>query len=54
MLAGGGELVTLITGAGAPDGLADVVREHLHRRYPDAEVVAYEGGQGRPLLIGVE
>jgi DAK2 domain fusion protein YloV len=55
MLSGGGELVTLITGAGLPDGLSAAVRERLHEHRPDVEAVVYEGGQDRyPLLIGVE
>jgi DAK2 domain fusion protein YloV len=55
MLSGGGELVTLITGTGAPAGLVEAVREHLHERSPDVEVVVYDGGQDRyPLLVGVE
>lgn len=55
MLSGGGELVTLITGAGVPEDLAEAVREHLHERRPDVEVMVYEGGQDRyPLLMGVE
>jgi DAK2 domain fusion protein YloV len=55
MLSGGGELVTLITGAGVPAGLAGAVAGHLRAHRPDVEVVVYEGGQDRyPLLIGVE
>ncbi|MEV4676083.1 DAK2 domain-containing protein [Actinomadura sp. NPDC049382] len=55
MLSGGGELVTLIVGAQAPDGLADALEEHLRREHPDVEVGVYAGGQERhPLLIGVE
>jgi DAK2 domain fusion protein YloV len=55
MLSGGGELVTLITGAGLPAGLVDTVEEHLHEHRPDVEVMVYDGGQDRyPLLIGVE
>ncbi|MDN3356639.1 DAK2 domain-containing protein [Actinomadura sp. DC4] len=55
MLSGGGELVTLITGAGLPGDLVETVRERLHAHRPDVEVVVYEGGQDRyPLLIGVE
>ncbi|MER7502948.1 DAK2 domain-containing protein [Nonomuraea pusilla] len=55
MLAGGGELVTLVTGAGAPPGLTSGVEEHLRRTRPDVDVAVYEGGQGGyPLLIGVE
>ncbi|MGI5273906.1 DAK2 domain-containing protein [Nonomuraea sp. CA-218870] len=55
MLAGGGELVTLVTGADAPDGLATGVADHLRRVRPDADLVVYGGEQGGyPLLIGVE
>jgi DAK2 domain fusion protein YloV len=55
MLGGGGELVTLLSGADAPDGLAEAVREHVGRRWPFVEVQAYPGGQPYyPLLVGVE
>ncbi|MEU1754964.1 DAK2 domain-containing protein [Micromonospora matsumotoense] len=55
MLGGGGELVTLLTGADAPAGLAEAVREHVSRRWPFVEVQAYPGGQPHyPLLVGVE
>ncbi|MFY1598698.1 DAK2 domain-containing protein [Micromonospora sp. WMMD737] len=55
MLGGGGELVTLLSGADAPDGLADAVREHVGQRWPFVEVQAYPGGQPHyPLLVGVE
>ena len=57
MLAGGGELVTLVWGddpfAGQP--VAEAVRAHLHATRLDVEVVIYGGGQAHyPLLIGVE
>ncbi|GAA3564277.1 DAK2 domain-containing protein [Nonomuraea rosea] len=55
MVAGGGELVTLVTGAEAPPGLAGHVEEHLRRTRPDVDLVVYDGEQGGyPLLIGVE
>ncbi|SET26968.1 DAK2 domain-containing protein [Nonomuraea wenchangensis] len=55
LVAGGGELVTLITGAGAPPELAECVEEHLRVTRPDVDLAVYEGGQGGyPLLIGVE
>ena len=55
LLDGGGELVTLITGAGAPSGLADRLGAHLELAYPLAEVIVFDGGQpSHPLLIGVE
>ncbi|MGW0806939.1 DAK2 domain-containing protein [Nonomuraea sp. NPDC002799] len=55
MVAGGGELVTLVTGSAAPTGLAARVEEHLGRARPDVDLVVYDGEQGGyPLLIGVE
>ncbi|MFG2075853.1 DAK2 domain-containing protein [Nonomuraea maritima] len=55
MVADGGELVTLVTGARAPAGLASRLQEHLGRAYPGVEVVVYDGAQdGHPLLVGVE
>ncbi|MFD9942534.1 DAK2 domain-containing protein [Nonomuraea sp. NPDC059023] len=55
MLAGGGELVTLVTGKDAPVRLAPHVERHLSTSRPDADLVVYPGGQGGyPLLIGVE
>ncbi|MFF3856635.1 DAK2 domain-containing protein [Micromonospora sp. NPDC002575] len=55
MLGGGGELVTLLSGADAPEGLADAVAEHVARHWPFVEVQAYAGGQPHyPLLVGVE
>jgi len=53
LLAPGGELVTLMEGAGAEPGLARAVAEQVARVSPEAEVVCYEGGPV-PLLIGVE
>jgi fatty acid kinase len=55
LLGGGGELVTLVTGADCADGLAADITSWLERSRPDVEVVAYSGGQPRyPLLIAVE
>ena len=55
MLAGGGELVTLVMGQAAPSGLADRIAGHIQRSRPEVEVVVYEGGQpAYPLLVGVE
>jgi DAK2 domain fusion protein YloV len=55
MLAGGGELVTLILGAEAPDGLADALGQHLAEHWPFAESTVYCGDQPHyPLLVGVE
>jgi uncharacterized protein len=55
MLGSGGELVTLVTGAGADPALADAVAEHVREGRPEVDTVHYDGGQSRyPLLIGVE
>ncbi|WP_188191655.1 DAK2 domain-containing protein [Nonomuraea sp. SYSU D8015] len=55
MVAGGGELVTLVTGADAPARLAAHIEERLRRTRPDVDLVVYDGEQGGyPLLIGVE
>ncbi len=55
LLAGGGELLTVVTGADAPTGLADSVVEVARARRPDLEVTRIEGGQELyPLLLGVE
>jgi dihydroxyacetone kinase-like predicted kinase len=55
MLSAGGELVTVVTGAGADPALATGVREWVRHEHPEADTVVYEGGQPRyPLLLGVE
>jgi DAK2 domain fusion protein YloV len=58
MVSAGGEMVTLVTGAGLglPTGeLVDAVAARVLARRPEMDVVAYDGGQsGWPLLIGVE
>jgi uncharacterized protein len=55
LLGGGGELVTLLVGAEAPDGLAHDLVAHLARHWPFVEVNSYVGGQPQhPLLVGVE
>jgi dihydroxyacetone kinase-like predicted kinase len=55
MLNGGGELVTLITGAQAPPDLSAQLTRHLGAQWPFVEIQAYEGGQLHyPLLVGVE
>jgi dihydroxyacetone kinase-like predicted kinase len=53
LLSGGGELVTLMEGAGAEPGLARRVADHIAQASPGLEVVCYDGGPV-PLLIGVE
>ncbi|MEV5412667.1 DAK2 domain-containing protein [Thermopolyspora sp. NPDC052614] len=55
MLSGSSELVTLVSGTGDGERLAETVRAHLAATRPDIDVTVYEGGQGGyPLLIGVE
>ncbi len=56
MLGGGGELVTLLTGADAPAAASSTTcAAHLAVRWPFVEVQAYDGGQPHyPLLVGVE
>jgi DAK2 domain fusion protein YloV len=54
-LAAGGELVTVLTGAGVDPGVGDALQEHVHRRHLGAELVTYHTGhRGDALLIGVE
>ncbi|MFD7133189.1 DAK2 domain-containing protein [Streptomyces sp. NPDC059894] len=55
MLAAGGELVTLVLGDEAPEGIAEHLRTRVRERYLAVDTVVYRGGrQGAPLLIGVE
>ena len=55
LLTGGGELITLLTGTGAPGDLGGLLSAHLARRWPFVEVQLFDGGQPRyPLLVGVE
>ena len=55
MLAGGGELVTVVTGGDADEGLGERLASYVEKAHPAVEVVAYEGGQPHyPVLLGVE
>jgi dihydroxyacetone kinase-like predicted kinase len=55
LLAAGGELVTLVTGEGAPGGFGPRLQAYVAERWPFVEVQCYEGGQPLyPLLVGVE
>ncbi|PRY63245.1 hypothetical protein BCF74_10278 [Knoellia remsis] len=55
LLSGGGELVTIVSGADASPGLVDGVAERLAKEHFEVEVVRIDGGQQvYPLLIGVE
>jgi hypothetical protein len=55
LLATGGELVTVVVGADAEDGLAAAVERYVATTYHAVEVTVYHGGQPHyPLLLGVE
>jgi DAK2 domain fusion protein YloV len=55
LLAAGGELVTVLTGAGVDDGVAAALGDHVHERHLGTELVSYHTGhRGDALLIGVE
>jgi dihydroxyacetone kinase-like predicted kinase len=54
LLTGGGELVTLVTGAGG-DALVEPCRGWIECEHPGVDVLVYDGGQERyPLLLAVE
>ncbi|MDF9716941.1 DAK2 domain-containing protein [Nocardioides sp. ChNu-153] len=54
LLAVGGELVTVVAGAGSGD-LAARLAAHVEEEHPGVDVVTYEGGQPRyALLVSVE
>ncbi len=54
LLGGGGELVTLVAGAG-DDGLTARCAAYLAEVHPTVDAVVYDGGQERyPLLLSVE
>jgi hypothetical protein len=55
LLAAGGELVTVLTGAGVDGGVGDALQEHVHSQHLGAELVTYHTDhRGDALLIGVE
>ncbi len=55
MLTGGGELVTIVSGADALDGASERLTDWVEKGHPAVEIVCYEGGQPHyPLLLGVE
>ncbi len=54
LLGGGGELVTLVAGAGSGE-LAEECEAWVEREFPGVDVVVHDGGQDRyPLLLAVE
>ena len=55
LLAGGGELVTLVTGEGVAPDLVRHLGDYLRQTYPAVDLAVHEGSQPRYLLLlGVE
>jgi dihydroxyacetone kinase-like predicted kinase len=55
LLVGGGELVTIVTGAQAPEGAGERLAELVEGGGSGLEVVLCDGGQPHyPLLLSVE
>lgn len=55
LLGGAGELLTLVSGAGVPEGLVAHLQRVVTESRPGIEVSTHEGGQaGYPLLLAVE
>jgi len=55
LLGGGGELLTLVTGAEDTDELGAHCAAYAAARHPHVDVVVYDGGQERyRMLVGVE
>ncbi|MEU2689468.1 DAK2 domain-containing protein [Streptomyces hygroscopicus] len=55
MLASGGEMVTLVLGAGLPDEVAERLERHVREEHFAVDTVVYQGGQPTaPLIIGIE
>ncbi len=54
-LAAGGELITVLTGAGVDPSVGEALHEHVHGTHLGAELVTYQTDhRGDALLIGVE
>lgn len=55
LIGGTGELLTIVTGAEAPDALAERVERRVRAARPEVDVARHQGGQpGYPLLLAVE
>jgi DAK2 domain fusion protein YloV len=55
LLVAGGELVTVLSGAGVDPAVGQALRDHVHTEHLGTELVTYHTGhRGDALLIGVE
>ncbi|MDT5015505.1 MAG: fatty acid kinase [Mycobacterium sp.] len=55
LLVSGGELVTVLTGAGVDASVGEALRDHVHHQHLGTELVTYHTDhRGDALLIGVE
>jgi DAK2 domain fusion protein YloV len=55
LLTSGGELITVLTGAGVDPAVGEALQAHVHREHLGTELVTYHTGhRGDALLIGVE
>jgi uncharacterized protein len=55
LLAAGGELVTVLTGADVDPAIGGALQQHVHDDHPGTELMTYRTGhRGDALLIGVE
>lgn len=55
LLAAGGELITVLIGAGIDAGVGERLRDHVHQQHLGVELVSYRTDHdGDALLIGVE
>ena len=55
LLSSGGELVTVLTGAGVDSAVGAALHDHVHREHLGIELVTYHTGhRGDAVLIGVE
>ncbi|MGB5150625.1 MAG: dihydroxyacetone kinase, partial [Mycobacterium sp.] len=55
LLVAGGELITVLIGAGVDEGVGERLRDHVHQQHLGAELVSYRTDHdGDALLIGVE
>jgi dihydroxyacetone kinase-like predicted kinase len=55
LLTGGGELLTVVVGSEAAEGLGESIADAVRRSHRDVDVTVIQGGQPHyPVLVGVE